>query len=179
MGKVRGSLLACVLAAAVFPAVAKADPRFPPRKAGLWENTATMSNMMMNGQKMPVPMGTAGDIVSYSCVDPASDLKLIERAGKAHGDCPPAVFGGGGDSFTIQNTCTMQNGGTIGLAGKMTFVDDQHVMMDMQMSGTQMSGDMHMNAQWTGPCPAGIVPGDFGMMMNGSFQKQGNVLETP
>jgi hypothetical protein len=185
MGQVRypRNLLRAVLlapmAALVFTVTAQADPQFPPRKAGLWENTARMSNMMMNGQKMPEQMGGPGGMVSYSCVDPASDLKLIERAAKGQGGCPPAVFGGGGNNFTIQNTCTMQNGSTMSLAGTMTFVSDEHVLMDMQMSGTAMSGDMHMSSQWTGACPAGIVPGDFGMMVNGSFQKEGNVNNLP
>jgi hypothetical protein len=182
MGKIRCLLRAVVLApvvVVVFSGAAQADPQFPPRKAGLWENTATMSNMMMNGQKMPGPVGAPGGMVSYSCVDPASDLKLMERAGKGQGGCPPAEFGGSGDTFTIRNTCTMRNGGTMGLSGTMTFVNDEHVLMDMQMSGTQMSGNMHMNSEWTGPCPAGIVPGDYGRMVNGSFQKEGNVNNVP
>jgi hypothetical protein len=30
-----------------------------------------------------------------------------------------------------------------------------------------------------GACPAGIMPGDFGMMVNGTFQKEGNVNNVP
>jgi hypothetical protein len=137
-----------------------------------------MSNMMMNGQKMP---GAAGptDMVNFSCVDPASDLKLIKRAAAGHGGCAPAVFGGGGSDFTMQISCTMQNGQSMNMAGTMTFINNEHVMMDMQMSGTQMSGNMQMDSVWSGPCPAGVMPGDYGTEMNGTFQKMGNVLNTP
>jgi len=175
MGKVRVALLASVLA----PVVAHADPQFPPRKAGLWENTMTMSNATMNGQKMPGTMGPPGGMVSYSCVDPASDLKLMKRGETAQGGCAPPVFAGGGDSFTMQDTCTMQNGATLNISSTMTFLDDQHVVVDAKTSGTQMSGDMHVNSAWTEACPAGVMPGDYGMMMNGSFMKQGNVLNMP
>jgi hypothetical protein len=179
MQKIGAFLLAWVLAPAVFSGVAKADPQFPPRKAGLWENTMTMSNAMMNGQKMPSAMGPPGGMVSYSCVDPASDLKLMKRGEAGQGGCPPPVFGGGGDRFTMQDTCTMQNGATLNISATMTFLNDQHVVVVSHTSGTQMSGDMNVNSVWTGSCPAGVMPGDYGMMMNGSFQKQGNVLNMP
>jgi len=166
-----------VVVAGVFGIVssARADPNFPPRKAGLWVNTATMSNMMMNGQKMP---GMPGGPLSVSCVDAESDLKLIQRASQGRAGCAPPVFGGGGDTFTINDTCAV-NGQTMSTAGTMTYVSDEHVVMDMQMSGTQMTGNMHVDSVWSGACPAGFVPGDYGMEMNGTFQKEGNVNNLP
>ncbi len=175
----RASRLAgLVVLAGVFGAMssARADPSFPPRKAGLWENTSTMSNMMMNGQKMP---GMPPGMVSVSCVDPASDLKLMKRAAQGRGNCPPPDYAGSGGNFTINVTCAMQNGQTMTMAGTMTYVSDEHVVMDMQMSGTQMTGHMHVDSVWSGACPAGFAPGDYGMEMNGTFQKEGNVLNMP
>jgi hypothetical protein len=154
---------------------ARADPNFPPRKAGLWETKATMSNMMMNGQKMP---GMPPGMVSVSCVDAESDLKLIQHAAQARGGCAPPVFGGGGNTFTVNVTCAV-NGQTTSTAGTMTYVNDEHVVMDMQMSGTQMTGNMHLDSVWSGACPAGFAPGDYGMEMNGTFQREGNVLNMP
>jgi hypothetical protein len=161
----------------VMAGAAKADPQFPPRKAGLWENTMTSANMMMNGQKMPGPGGPGG-MVTFSCVDPASDLKLEKRMTAGEPGCAPPVFGGGGGHITFANSCA-RDGHTTNVTGAMTYVSDQHIVVDMQMSGTGMTGSMQMSSVWSGACPAGIVPGDYGMVMGGAFQKEGNVNNLP
>ncbi len=163
----------------VFSAAAHADPNFPPRKAGLWQTTMTMKNMTMNGQKMPGPMGPPGGIISASCVDPANDLKLMKRAAAGEHGCAPPVFSGGGDHYTMADSCNLPDGTQMSMNGSMTYVSDEEVTVETQMSSTKMSGDMHMDSKWVGACPAGIVPGDFGMMMNGTFHKTGNVNNVP
>jgi hypothetical protein len=172
-------LAGLVVAAGVFGIVssARADPQFPPHKAGLWEGTMKMSNMMMNGQPAP-SMGPAGGMVTFSCVDPASDLKLEKRMAAGEPGCSVPVWGGSGAHYTFTNTCS-NGGGTTSMAGAMTYVNDEHIIIDMQMSGTGMTGTMHGDSQWSGACPDGIVPGDFGMVMGGNLQKEGNVLNMP
>ncbi len=134
----------------VFSAAAHADPNFPPRKAGLWQNTIIMSNMTMNGQKMPSGMGPPGGIVSASCVDPASDLKLMKRAAAGEHGCAPPVFGGSGDQFTMSDSCNLPDGTQMAMNGSMTYVSDEEVTVETQISSAKMSGNMHMDSKWVG-----------------------------
>jgi hypothetical protein len=183
MGKVRypGNLLRAVvlapLAVVVFSGVAQADPQFPPRKPGLWENKLSMGDMSNQSAPAGSPQ-MPSQMTMFSCVDPASELKLDKRMAAGEPGCTQPEWSGGGNQYTFAESCT-ENGATTNTTGTVTYLNDEHIVSDTSMSGTGMNRHMHADAQWAGSCPAGMAPGDFGMVMGGSFMKQGNVNNLP
>jgi hypothetical protein len=71
----------------------------------------------------------------------------------------------------------MNVSGTMNLIGETEMrMQETSSMTSAGMTGTiTMSGD----AKWIGQCPSGVVPGDFGTMVNGKFQKEGNFADMP
>ena len=158
------------IALALGIAAAGASTTLPPRKAGLWQTTMTMT-MMMNGE-------TRGGrpAVSVLCTDP--QVEAIEQRQMTGNDC--GSFSRSGDTYTLQGSCAAPNGaGTLTTHGTLTMNGDTAAHMDAETSGPQFSGHIVADSKWIGPCPAGMNPGDRGQMVNGSFVKMGNVLDAP
>ncbi len=164
------------VAAAVFCTAAAASTTLPPRKPGFWQTTMVMK-MLVNGQPMNGgPMNAPGGMVMAQCIDPKTDLKMMERMGSERGQaCSKPDIEGGGNNFTMSSTCQSPVTGTMTMNATLTFESDTAAHTVVQMTSPKMTGTMTEDAHWLGACPAGVVPGDVGMMMNGTFRKLTNV----
>ena len=152
---IRFALAAALTVAAITPASAL---DFPPRRAGLWENT-----MHMDGMTKQMPS-------SKVCIDSATDAKMMAYGMhmKAEG-CEPVHVAGSGNVRTVDTLCHL-NGGTQKSHIMMNYMGDASYHMDMvtqfdpPMAGHAQS-HVIQDAKWLGPCPAGMKGGD--MMING------------
>ncbi|HQT63103.1 MAG: hypothetical protein B7Z75_12570 [Acidocella sp. 20-57-95] len=91
------------------------------------------------------------------------------------GGCMRTDFVADGNSYDIHGSCTGPRGAAMVSQGKITVDSDILTETDMTMTGSGMTIHMVGQSKWLGACPAGVVPGDTGMMQNGSFVKTGNV----
>lgn len=146
--------------AALLPALSSAQPPGAHRKPGMWETT-----MSMGGRQM-MTMGMCTDEETerhYSLANP-------QPMGRGSSDCtgmtPTPVPGG----YHIEGTCN-NAGHKTHMIG--TIKGDFNTAYSMDMN-TDVDGKaqppVHMDAKWTGACPAGRKPGDMvmpgGMVMN-------------
>lgn len=167
---------ACV---AVAPA-ALADVQFPPMKPGFWQNSMVM-HMNMAGQP---PDTDNSPSVSYSC---QSAQTMADAMKHMSGDLPGCDIDmeGSGGTYTISINCTNMGGqpGKLTGSGTMVFAGDDEVHIketsSAVMQGMSMKMDMVGDSKWQGQCPAGVMPGDFGRIVNGAFQKEGNYVQMP
>jgi hypothetical protein len=131
---------------------------FPARRAGLWSVTINMESA-----KLPAS-------TNKMCIDAASDAKLMKLGlASKEADCTSMNITGSGNVRTVDSVCHF-NGGTQKNHVVMTYAGDSAYHMDMRSQfSPPISGhkDSHIvqDAKWTGPCPAGMKPGD--MMING------------
>jgi len=131
---------------------------FPHRKPGLW--TISMSVDGAKGAMAATKM----------CIDAGTDAKMMQMGlQRQQNACEPPAIQGSGAVRTIDSVCHIA-GATHKSHMVMTFTGDSAYHLDI---ATQISppfaghSGMHMtqDAQWAGPCPADMKPGD--MMMGG------------
>ncbi len=163
-------LLLTPIALALGLAAASASTTLPPRKAGLWQTTMTMT-MVMDGQ----PHG-GQPAVTVLCMDP--QVEAVEQQKMFGSNC--GSLSGSGGSYTLTGSCPAPHGGgTLTTHGTMTMSGDTAAHIDMNTSSPQFSAHVVSESEWIGPCPAGLNPGDLGTMQNGVFVKMGNALDAP
>jgi hypothetical protein len=169
--------LLCGALATAGAAPALADATLPHMHPGLWQTTMNMT-MDMQGQ----PPGAAGaPTVTYMC---ENDATIAAAMKQLNGALPGCSFdmGGGNGSYTMTTNCVNPGGqpGTISGTGTMTLTGDSALHMTETSNATMQNMLMKMamtgDSKWIGACPEGVVPGDFGTMANGAFQKEGNAL---
>ncbi len=172
----RAALLA-PLALTASVGLAAASATFPPMRPGFWMSSMVMH---MNVAGRP-PDNDSTPIVRYACHDAASMAAAMKALGGAMNGCTFDLEGSG-SHFTVTTHCTNPMGapGTVTGTGTITTHGDTEVHF-VENSVSNMA-KMHMtmaatgDSKWVGACPAGTVPGDFGIMHNGVFQKLGNRL---
>jgi hypothetical protein len=148
--------------AALLPALGSAQAPGMHRKPGMWETT-----MSLNGQQM-MTMGMCTDEATeqrYSVVNP-QPMGRGDGSSNCTGMTPTPIPGG----YHVEGACTN--------AGRKSHVVatikgnfDTAYSMDV---ATDVDGKaqppVHMDAKWTGACPAGRKPGDMvmpgGMVVN-------------
>ena len=157
-----GLLLAGISAGGVAPAVAAS---LPARAAGLWQSTSTVTGP--DGK----PLANATNVVTVSCVDPATDLKFFLSGANA---CSSLDIEGSGSSFTINGSCK-QMGKVVNIHEALNYADAQDVTLTASWAGD--AGQMTLTSQlkWQGDCLAGMVPGDEGNIVGGAFSKADNI----
>ncbi|MDR3520507.1 MAG: hypothetical protein P4L54_02715 [Acidocella sp.] len=157
--------------------MARADTTLPPRKAGFWVTTMVM-HMQMAGQ---APDNDSTPMITAMCTDPATDLKTMNMRMGAMGKCDPLQVEGGDGSYTVTSKCADPMGGGVPILTHttMTYVGDNTMHMESHTSSAHITGDMTGDSKWQGACPAGLVPGDVGRMVNGVFKKLTNVNDMP
>ncbi len=157
-----GALLLMSLAA---PACAAT---LPPRQPGLWQITTNVTD----ADGKPLPGGS--NLVSVNCVDPSTDLKFFTSKGSA---CSSIVINGSGTTYTIDSVCA-QGGKTAKIHEALVYQDAQNI----SLSGTYDAGAGVINISsaltYQGDCPAGMLPGDEGSMVNGVFAKTDNINDS-
>jgi len=173
----RAATAAFALAAA---APALANTTLPPLRPGFWQGTMMM-HMNMSGQP---PDTDNTPMVNYNCQDAASMAAAMKMMAGAVPGCTFDIEGGG-STYTITTDCKNIGGqpgkltgtGTITLQGEtaMHIVESSNGNMGNMQISSSMTGD----SKWIGACPAGVQPGDFGKMVNGVFEKEGNSLTAP
>jgi hypothetical protein len=168
--------LFAVAAAIALPGAAGADQTFPPRKPGFWVTTMVM-HMSMPGM---VADKDSTPIISAMCTDPATDALSMKRMAGDNGKCSQFDITHAGNVYAISGTCAdPMGGGVMTTAGTITFVSDTEIHSESKTSSAHFSGDETGDSKWSGACPAGVVPGDIGHMINGQFVKLTNINNLP
>src|SRR5271163_1196676 len=91
----------------------------PARTPGLWQSTTTVTGP--DGKPLP----NAVNVVTVSCVDPATDLKFFTSGGSA---CASLTIAGSGADYTIDGSCTQQ-GKPVRIHEALTYRGKQHVTL--------------------------------------------------
>ena len=142
--------------------IARGD-EFPPRKPGLWQVDMTMAGGQMPPQQMKL------------CVDAATDAEMYKLGMSAgQGACSTPEIHRAGSVVTVNTSCKMgpsqvTTNAVTRFTGDTAYHTDVNAKFDPPMGGMSQSG-MTQDAKWSGPCPAGMQPGDVlmgnGMKMN-------------
>ena len=139
----RGLVLTLLIgASAVAVAASAADLVAPPRKPGLWKQTIVSTH----GGKAAAPMSMGKQV--------CSSQSMSKTAG----------------GYKFASVCNMGPAGTISSAGTLTGDLNKSYRMDVKgdVSGSSvaaMNGPSQttITSTWSGPCPAGVHPGDMTM----------------
>jgi hypothetical protein len=175
----RAALLAPALLFGLATA-AGANTTLPPRKPGFWVTTMVMHMSMPGAPAMAQAMSSGAPIVSAMCTDPSIDALEMKRMTGDNGHCQSFDIEGGGSVYTVTGVCTdPMGGGTMTTHGTFTIASADEILVHSTTASAHMSGDMTGDSKWSGPCPAGIVPGDIGHMVNGNFVKLTNIKDMP
>jgi len=140
--------------AALAPALSAAQGPMPHRKAGMWDST-----MAMGGRTL----ATTGMCIDESIDKPSSMLGPQQMGGArdCSGMTPQPIPGG----LRMEGTCS-NAGRTTHITATIKGDFSSAYAMDMV---TEVDGkaqpSMHMDVKWTGPCGAGVKPGDMVMVM--------------
>ena len=137
----------------------------PARAPGLWQSTTTVQGP--DGQALP----NASDVVTVSCVDPATDLKFFISGGSA---CTSLTISGAGSHFTIDGSCAEQ-GRPVSIHETLDYVSPEQVTLTARMNSPSGPVKVTSQMQWQGACLDGMVPGDEGNIVNGAFSKADNI----
>ena len=137
----------------------------PARTPGLWQSTTTVTGP--DGK----PVANAVNVVTVSCVDPATDLKFFTSGGSA---CASLTIAGSGAKYTIDGSCTQQ-GKPVRIDETLTYSGAQHVTLQAKLGAESGPVTVSSILQWQGACPAGMMPGDEGSMSGGGFSKADNI----
>ena len=137
----------------------------PARAPGLWQSTTSVTG------PGGVPMAQAQNVVTLTCVDPATDWKFLLSG---QNRCTQLTVSGSGAHYKIEGTCT-QPGGAVTIDESLDYAGDKSLQLKADFATS--SGEMSMTSslQWLGPCLAGMAPGDEGRMVAGSFVKADNI----
>jgi hypothetical protein len=142
-----------------------AGATLPTRAPGLWKSTTTVTGP--NGQPLP----NAADVVTVSCVDPATDIKFFISGGSA---CSSLRISGSGTAYGIDGTCT-QLGKPVSIHETLIYADARDVTLKAKMDSSSGLVNVTSQLQWQGGCLAGMAPGDEGNIVNGAFSKADNI----
>ena len=166
----RAAMLAPIGVAA-FGATASAAT-LPPRRPGFWQTTITM-DMTLNGKSIPKGAPT----VTVMCTNAAIDAIETKKLAGSLGACAHPTIKGSGKTYTMTSSCADPMGGTGTMTVHTVYTVVSHTAFHMESvtKSPHMSGHIVSNSKWLGACPAGVVPGDIGHMMNGKFVKLTNV----
>jgi hypothetical protein len=158
----KSSILAVMISVA--PAMAMAAS-LPARAPGLWQATTTVTGA--DGKPLPHASG----VVTVSCVDALTDAKFFTSNESA---CSHLVISGEGGRYAINGMCR-QLGKTVKIHETLVYTSAQAVTLDAVFNSGD--GPLHVSSrlQWQGACPDGMVPGDEGNMVNGTFSKADNI----
>lgn len=137
----------------------------PAREPGLWQSTTTVTGQ--DGQ--PIPKAT--NIVTVSCVDPATDIKFFTSGDSA---CSSLAIDGSGGTYTINGTCTQQ-GKPVSIHETLVYASSRSVTLTAKLDSPMGPVNIASHLQWQGACLAGMVPGDEGNIVNGAFNKADNI----
>ncbi len=171
----RGSRLALGLLILGLSSGLASASTLPDRRAGFWQTTMTPTmHMTVNGQVMD---RTGQTMITALCTDPATEA--LEHKKLMAGGCMQSDFVADGNAYDIHGSCPGPHGAAMVSQGKITVDSDTKTEVDFTMSGSGMTIHMVGQSKWLGACPVGVVPGDMGMMQNGSFVKTGNVQTGP
>ncbi len=162
------ALLTCAASPATLPA----------RKPGFWQTTMTMSGITLHGHpyKPPAGQARAGQAsVTAICLDPATDLKQLRRAAAPTSEtggtlCPAPTITGTAPNFTIAQTCKTPDGAVTTITGTLVYDGDTATRLTEHTISPAMSATVRLDSKWIGPCPAGIAPGESGLLIKGKFQ---------
>ncbi len=92
--KIPAAILLAGLSVGAMPAAAAT---LPARAPGLWQSTTTV--LGADGK----PLANAVNVVTLSCVDPATDVKFFTSGGSA---CSSLTISGAGAAYAIDGHCT-------------------------------------------------------------------------
>jgi len=137
----------------------------PARAPGLWQSTTTVLDA--SGQAI----ANATDVVTVSCVDPATDLKFFTSGDD---NCSSLTISGSGSTYMIDGQCTQQ-GKPVTVDETLTYASAQSVVLTAKLDSTMGPVTVTSNLQWQGDCLPGMEPGDEGSIVNGQFSKADNV----
>jgi hypothetical protein len=146
-----------VNATATAPASSSGTLELPSRKAGLWEQTVNTENMHQT--------------VSM-CLDAAFDQKMKIWGGQAgkSGCAEQKISQRLGGGWTFHAVCAMGESGTVTSDGQVTGDFGSHYRADVTSTtaGSPMAqaNGVHkivVEANWKGPCPADMKPGDMAL----------------
>jgi hypothetical protein len=157
--------LACVMLGGAQNAAAAT---LPARAAGLWQSTTTVSGA--DGK----PLVGATDVVTVSCVDPATDLKFFTSGGSA---CSSLVISGHGQTYAIKGQC-VQHGRPVVIDETLLYDSPQVVTLSAQVDAGGRALKVVSKLQWQGSCLAGMQPGDEGNITGGVFNKADNINDS-
>jgi Protein of unknown function (DUF3617) len=137
----------------------------PARTPGLWQSTTTVTGA--DGK----PIANAANVVTVSCIDPATDLKFFTSGGSA---CASLTITGSEANYTIDGSCTQQ-GKPVQIHEALTYSGPQHVTLRATLGSPGGPVTVSSELHWQGACPAEMVPGDEGSMAGGVFNKADNI----
>jgi hypothetical protein len=140
----------------------------PARAPGLWQSTTTVTGA--NGQPLP----HADNVVTVSCVDPATDIKFFISGQSA---CSTMNISGSGSSYAIDGTCTDQ-GKPVKIQETLTYASAQNVTLTAALDSSMGPVTVTSQLQWQGACLDGMQPGDEGNIVNGAFSKADNITDS-
>ena len=158
----RGLVLTLLIgASAVAVAASAADLVAPPRKPGLWKQTIVSTH----GGKAAAPMSMS------LCIDASVDKQMtVFSQGMGKQVCSSQSMSKTAGGYKFASVCNMGPAGTISSAGTLTGDLNKSYRMDVKgdVSGSSvaaMNGPSQttITSTWSGPCPAGVHPGDMTM----------------
>ena len=148
----------------LLPAVAAAAT-LPARAPGLWQSSTSVTGP--DGK--PVPHGT--NVLTVSCVDPATDLKFFTSGDSA---CPNLSITGSGGHFVIDGACA-QLGQHVQIHETLDYASPQSLTITASLDSGNGPVKVVSHLAWQGACPAGMKPGDEGSLADGKFVKSDNI----
>lgn len=166
--------VAAPLALIASTSLAAMTSTLPPVRPGFW-----IGRMVMHVNIAGHPPDTNNTpTVGYNCLNAASmAVEMKALTGRRKGCASHLV--GSGSHYTISASCHVQ-GGTVISNGTFTIVGTTEIRIVVNavshLSNLHMTSDITSDIKWVGACPAGVVPGDHGIVRNGAFHKLGNWL---
>jgi len=144
---------------------AAAAATLPARTPGLWQSTTSVTGP--DGK--PVPHGT--NVVTISCVDPATDLKFFTSGDSA---CPDLSITGSFSHFVIDGACA-QLGQHVQIHETLDYASPQSVTINASLDSGNGPVNVVSHLAWQGACLPGMKPGDEGSIVGGVFVKSDNI----
>jgi len=160
-----GLLLLSTISVLVPALVAAAT--LPPRQPGLWQSTTSVTDAQGN------PLPAAQNVVTVSCVDPATDFKFLTSGAS---QCKHLTISGHGSDYAINGVCTTP-GKVVTIHVSLSYASSQSVSLNAVVDSPNGPLTVSSQLQYQGDCLPGMKPGDEGSIVNGQFSLADNVLE--
>ncbi len=133
-----------------------APPTLPKRRPGLWKQTV---------------IGSGATQVSRLCLDADADAKLAIWGSQTGGSiCAEQEVRPSAGGWAFHSRCDLNSSGTVVSDGVATGDFNSNYAVEVQSTTTgataaQMNGahKISIQAQWQGPCPVGMKPGDMSL----------------